>query len=122
MLWSLLEFLGAYRSPLRLQLRLLATEKIVAFRWATPLQGYPRQRRKKSNVKPSSIAVADAFLPVFEKSGRARLPNPGRNPGRFSRGVPSYSPHRHQSAALTVLGYAVELPVSRRSANPYQFL
>lgn len=70
MLWSVLEFLWAYRSPLRLQLRLLTTEKIIS------LDNDLRKVQKTPLSSPRKRRISSVFSKVRNRtSGLAPSPN-----------------------------------------------
>ncbi|KAF6764107.1 hypothetical protein DFP72DRAFT_986293 [Ephemerocybe angulata] len=70
MLWSTLEFLWAYRSPLRIQLRLLTTEKIVALDLQLRMKG----------VSGGSIRTPMSSHPPSPRSRLSPLLLPTTNP------------------------------------------
>lgn len=73
MLWSTLEFLWAYRSPLRLQLRLLTTEKIIA------LDHELRKMQRNSMSSPRKRRVSSIFSKVRSRTS-AFVPSPDASP------------------------------------------
>jgi hypothetical protein len=81
-LWSVLEFLCAYRSPLRLQLRLFTVEKVVGLE-----QELKRQQRRVSpfaspNPSPMSRRISTSIFAKPRRSGM--FPSPDSSP-RASR-------------------------------------
>ncbi|KAF5359637.1 hypothetical protein D9756_003121 [Leucocoprinus leucothites] len=81
-LWSILEFLCAYRSPLRLQLRLFMVEKIVAL----DQELKHRERRQSPFASPNSTPTSRRIsTSVFAKPRRSGMfPSPDSSP-RASR-------------------------------------
>ncbi|KAF9440623.1 hypothetical protein P691DRAFT_781863, partial [Macrolepiota fuliginosa MF-IS2] len=81
-LWSILEFLCAYRSPLRLQLRLFTVEKVVALDQELKTQ----QRHASPFASPNtSTASRRVSTSVFAKPRRSGMfPSPDSSP-RASR-------------------------------------
>lgn len=79
-LWSILEFLCAYRSPLRLQLRLFTIEKV-----ATLDQELGSLQRRASPLVSPSVSPVSRRISVFAKPRRSALfPSPDSSP-RTSR-------------------------------------
>ncbi len=79
-LWSIFEFLCAYRSPLRLQLRLFVMEKVV-----TLDQELRNLQRRASPLVSPSISPVSRRISVFAKPRRSALyPSPDSSP-RTSR-------------------------------------
>ncbi|KAJ2914446.1 hypothetical protein MD484_g5972, partial [Candolleomyces efflorescens] len=91
MLWSTLEFLWAYRSPLRLQLRLLTTEKMVwldtqlrlkgaAQDVRSPLSSIPPSPRTPRSRRVSSIFVKNRGDRGHRSSGVSPAASPDASP------------------------------------------
>lgn len=103
MLWSTLEFLWAYRSPLRLQLRLLATEKIVALDSQLRSKGIPssisRNSRFSHPPSPRSRRVSAMFL---KSRGERSARSPAASPEVSPLLLPTSTSSQQQPTALSL--------------------
>lgn len=86
-LWSMLEFVCAYKSPLRLQLRLLATEKISAIDAELQRQGNRNNPLSSPSSRRTSMSV---FSKVRGRGSVSGMTSPG-SPRLMA--LPSPTPH-----------------------------
>ena len=94
-IWSLFEFLCAYRSPLRLQLRLFMIEKVVALDYELKLRQRFQSPFASPSMTPRSRRVSTS---VFAKPRRSALsPSPDSSP-RASR-----SPSMHHGLSTPTI-------------------
>lgn len=82
MLWSMLEFLWSYRSPLRLQLRLLTTEKIIALDAQLRSKGLTASdsRSPVSSHPPSPRRRRASSIFIKNRGDRSHRSSPGASP------------------------------------------
>ncbi|EAU89667.2 hypothetical protein CC1G_02556 [Coprinopsis cinerea okayama7 len=112
MLWSVLEFLWAYRTPLRLQLRLLTTEKIVA------LDVELRKVQRAPNLSsPRRRPVSSIFSKVRNR-GSGYVPSPDASPRLSPMTGPALLEPTPAFLDVRRPGYQVS-PISPSDKRPY---
>ncbi|KAF5334688.1 hypothetical protein D9611_011945 [Ephemerocybe angulata] len=120
MLWSTLEFLWAYRSPLRIQLRLLTTEKIVALDLQLRMKGVSggsiRTPMSSHPPSPRSRRVSSVF--VKSRGERGHRTPPGVSPEVSPLLLPTTNPSFSGSAHLTPLSLDPRSTPSSRFHSP----
>jgi hypothetical protein len=92
-LWSVLEFLCTYRSPLRLQLRLFTVEKVVSL----DQELMPQRRRTSPFTAPTTSFVSATTSPMSRRISTSVFAKPRRS-AMFSSA--DSSPHGSRSPSL----------------------
>ncbi|KAJ3562072.1 hypothetical protein NP233_g9804 [Leucocoprinus birnbaumii] len=81
-LWSILEFLCAYRSPLRLQLRLFTIEKVVALDQELKHRTKRHSPFSSPNTTPMSRRISTSVFAKPRRSGMFASPDSSPRPSR----------------------------------------